>query len=1107
MRKGLSCIIATLLGFILPGHGGKLSSAEVSPGITLSKNGILNIGDLRLGVVVYAPGWQYSSQAGNLSETDTTTKTGATTITGILTNAAGKLNFSQSIAPKSGSSGEKGCRVSFRLSSESGVAAEIAALTISMPINIMAGLEITADGKGYPLPVAYSGEQRVPFPATAKLLHIPTARGIVAIAGENLQLFLQDDRKYEGSTFSLRITLNGDVKKITDATLAIDLFMQPYRFLPLPLTPVANMGFADEVAGDGTGGWTDQGKTNDLRAFKPGLQTLAGVEFSITDPQKNGGKSALVMQEKGDGEFKSEAVLALPAPSTGYGHLYLLHASAWVPAKGSALGTITAEYADGSSTEHPVLAGIDVGNWWEPKPLDNAVVAWRGENAEAAVGLYLTHLRLADKPVKALRLKSGSSGMWMLAGMTLASARVPAPRSIPLTIREGKNWVPLAVATEVQPGSILDFSALNDAPAGKHGPVVVRGGHFELADRPGQRIKFIGANLCFSANFLDKEHADRLAREWQLLGYNSVRLHHYDIILMKDGWKSERSDVLDPETLDKLDYVFAAMKKAGLYSTIDLYTIRRFAADEIPGWDKPSFREIKSLLPILPGAFEAWSRMALQLLNHVNPYTGLAWKDDPAFFSICPVNEDTLFHEWASYPEVKELYLKHFEEWLTQKGRTPANEQERGQLLAEFLIEVKTASNRQLAQFFKDNGVNALITGSNFITTKQQAFMRAEFDFVDNHQYWDHPGFPEKQWSLPYSHHQRSVLRALAETPRTMMPSRIFGKPFTVTEYNFTPPNQFRAEGGAVMGAYSALQDWDGLYRFAWSHNANNITAQKPIGGFDMATDPLSQLTERQILLLFARGDASPATNRYVYAVTLDDATKDGVGWGKGSFPQEFQRAGLVSQIGSQAVTAQTPIAGSFSGVTAAAAPAEGILAGNKFIPLPQLPAPAKDGETVSDNGETAISGAAGTIRVVTPRTECLGGPQGVALKGAVLELSESDTFCSVSASAMDDKPLAQSARVLILHLTNVLNSEIHFRDEEMRILESWGELPYLVQRGTAQLSLRNANAGLRLWAVDFSGKRVREVPAEYKDGAYHFTAETAPQGAQATMIYELAAE
>ena len=73
--------------------------------------------------------------------------------------------------------------------------------------------------------------------------------------------------------------------------------------------------------------------------------------------------------------------------------------------------------------------------------------------------------------------------------------------------------------------------------------------------------------------------------------------------------------------------------------------------------------------------------------------------------------------------------------------------------------------------------------------------------------------------------------------------------------------------------------------------------------------------------------------------------------------------------------------------------------------------------------------------------------------------------------------------------------------------MTNWGELPYLAAAGEAKIALKNANTGLKVWAVAADGTRLREIPATYEDGVYRFTVRIAAgEGADApTMIYELA--
>ena len=103
-------------------------------------------------------------------------------------------------------------------------------------------------------------------------------------------------------------------------------------------------------------------------------------------------------------------------------------------------------------------------------------------------------------------------------------------RDRPLTISAGPNWLPLDVSLDIKPGSALDFSKVipRHSPAGKFGRVIVNpNGKFAFADQPSTAAKFYGTNLCFSAQYLDHAIADTLAERLQRLGYNSLRIHHY----------------------------------------------------------------------------------------------------------------------------------------------------------------------------------------------------------------------------------------------------------------------------------------------------------------------------------------------------------------------------------------------------------------------------------------------------------------------------------------------------------------------------------------------------------------------------------------------------
>lgn len=676
--------------------------------------------------------------------------------------------------------------------------------------------------------------------------------------------------------------------------------------------------------------------------------------------------------------------------------------------------------------------------------------------------------------------------------------------ALPYVVKaDNKEWIKLDYKShEIDDGSILDFSSLNDAPAGKYGRIINKDGHF-VYEGTGERIKLIGTNLCYTANYLEKEEADKIAAHFQKMGYNAVRFHHTDVHIRKGSWNSRISDDIDPAWLDKLDYMFAAMKKAGMYITIDLFTQRRFGKGEIAGINKDIVGDIKKLVPIHEPAFDAWKKLVVKWMNHINPYTGIAWKDDPALVFVCPVNEDSIFSSWSGI--AKQFYLKRFSEWkkaknLTSKIDNPANDP----LFAQFLIEVKMKSNKKIEVFLKELGLKAMITGSNWWDTMAQTFTRNQFDLVDNHQYSDHP----QPWTLPSKYNQKSNLKGNYSymVPIMMAPTRIFGKPFTVTEYNYCSPNKYRAEGGALMGGYAALQDWDALYRFAWAHDKKRVNDNLSMFGFDMSSDPLNQLTERQIILMFRRGDVSPAIRKYVYGVTMKEATKDGVGdmWFKGLFPHNFNAMGLISQTGSQIVEGEAMINGKFDGVISNGDHLDATsLSGNKYIANKDLP--KISGTIVSDTNEIIFDSVKGSLKIQSPKTECIVAPKGIDLTANNLSISENDSFNSVSTSAMDEHSLQNSKRILLLHLTNVLGSEMKFVSESMTTLTGRGKLPYIVNRGSVKVSLKNSNSDMKLYACDFSGKRIKEISTQLINGAYEFKLNISQQTPY--MIYELIAE
>ena len=130
--------------------------------------------------------------------------------------------------------------------------------------------------------------------------------------------------------------------------------------------------------------------------------------------------------------------------------------------------------------------------------------------------------------------------------------------------------------------SVIDLSRWLDAPAGKDGPLRVAGGHLLRPD--GRRFRAWGVNAPFDVCFVSKELAPRVAQDFARLGFNCVRFHHLDVPWGANIFDPKFDDTrhLNPETLDRLDFLIAELKQRGIYFTLTLNVHREFKpGDEV----------------------------------------------------------------------------------------------------------------------------------------------------------------------------------------------------------------------------------------------------------------------------------------------------------------------------------------------------------------------------------------------------------------------------------------------------------------------------------------------------------------------------------------------
>jgi hypothetical protein len=223
------------------------------------------------------------------------------------------------------------------------------------------------------------------------------------------------------------------------------------------------------------------------------------------------------------------------------------------------------------------------------------------------------------------------------------------------------------------PDNASSMAHLLDAPAGKHGFVRVEKGRFVNDKGP---VKLHATNLTGPANFPTHEQADQVAARLARFGINCVRLHYFDaeygnFMTGKEAGMFGKGALLppafaadpglpfrlEPEQVERQDYLIAALKKRGIYVDMNLH-VARFP---------------KGLSFFDPRIIASEKAYAKALLARVNPYTGLAYTDDPCLAVIEINNENALFNNYqeGALDRLAEPYAGEFrQQWNAWLAKT-----------------------------------------------------------------------------------------------------------------------------------------------------------------------------------------------------------------------------------------------------------------------------------------------------------------------------------------------------------------------------------------------------------------------------------------------------
>jgi hypothetical protein len=163
--------------------------------------------------------------------------------------------------------------------------------------------------------------------------------------------------KYETTRNTEEKSRIGKQKGITRQLYPVDAS----KAFIVDLKKFANRNFEDDVAGDGKGGWTDEGRDNSLVGVPWEMQNFLGVPCNIIRWDHNEDKACIVLASK-----KSigvpEKVEGIPVEES-LKSIYFFHTSAWTEQKKEAF-KYRIHYIDNTTLDILIIGGIHVNDWW-----------------------------------------------------------------------------------------------------------------------------------------------------------------------------------------------------------------------------------------------------------------------------------------------------------------------------------------------------------------------------------------------------------------------------------------------------------------------------------------------------------------------------------------------------------------------------------------------------------------------------------------------------------------------------------------------------------------------------------------------------------------------
>lgn len=688
--------------------------------------------------------------------------------------------------------------------------------------------------------------------------------------------------------------------------------------------------------------------------------------------------------------------------------------------------------------------------------------------------------------------------------------------------------------------ALLDLRSLNEAVAGETGFIRLSKDGNDFVRGDGKPIRFWAMNSGAHSKHpkFPAPDLDRHARFMAKRGINMTRFHGN--VTPRNG----NIDEVNRGELDGLWRTVAAMKKAGIYTTFSPYWANSSQIKAGQNGILANEAGNSGLLFFdqrLQQAYKAWWKT---ILTEPNPYTGIPLKDDPALALLQLQNEDSLLF-WTSQgikgpagTELRKRFARFAAEkhgsvekaiaawggaklggdtadelelhivWqLTKDGNVTKSgsegEKARAADQAHFMAKVMYDFNAMMKDYLqKELGAKQIINAGNWKTAdnvvlndlERWSYSANEVQAVNRYYTGLHIDTEKRYegWAIVNGqfYTDPSVLTNPREFPLTLR--LVAGAPMLITESSWVPPLAKQSEGPFLIAAYQSLTGFDGYYWFAtgdedWTEPKSANGYLPSLGKWIMATPmllgqfPANALALRTNLIKEGKPVVQEARSldslwRREVPIIAEDAGFD---------PNRDQGDGLQLAADHSAVNQLAYLAG----------PVTVTYGEGKTEIAKDLDTLVTKDVVTSITGELKWNHQVGFATVDAPAIQGVtgflakAGPQ--QLK--TVKIESTNDYATVVCVALDGKPLATSAKILIQVGTEARPTD--WKAEAAKIpldkgkrhvdgmkITNYGKAPWQVVATQATVSIANSKlTTARVCDVNFMQKGTVDLAREGK--------------------------